>query len=100
VTENIRRGTPLEVWAWALIAVITGSVAATFFCFMYLWLLSLLLLPLAYFSWSRAILLSAPAREGGHRGRLVMALIFGTIIVTAFLWRVASNLFGAPGFTD
>jgi hypothetical protein len=90
----------LEVGAWATLAVVTGSVVAAFFSFMYLWLLSLLLLPLAYFTWSRTIHLSTPAREGGHRGRVVIALLVGTIVGTVLVWRVANGLFGAPGFRD
>jgi len=52
-------------------ALVTGSVALTMLPFMFVGLVSFALLPIVFLSWSRTVHLSAPAREGGHRGRIV-----------------------------
>ena len=59
-------------------------------------LLSFLLLPGAAISWSRTIILSVPAREGGKRAFIVGGLALGTVIGAAILFAFARALFGHP----
>jgi len=95
-----QRGSAFEVAVWAICALVTGSVAITMFPFMFVGLMSFVLLPLVFLSWSRTIHLSAPAREGGHRGQIVIALLIGTVLVTIVLSRMATDIFGPRGFRD
>jgi len=79
---------------------VTGSVAITMFPFMFVGLMSFVLLPIVFLSWSRTVHLSAPAGEGGHRGRIVIALLIGTVLLTIVLSRIATDVFGPRGLRD
>jgi hypothetical protein len=95
-----RRGSRPEIAAWVACAVITGSAAIGLFPYMYLGLVSFLLLPLVAICWSRAILLSAPAGEGGQRGRVVVGLVAGTCAGGIITSRVVRGLIGPGGVHD
>jgi hypothetical protein len=70
------------------------------FPFMFVGLMSFVLLPIVFLSWSRTVHLSAPAGEGGHRGRIVIALLIGTVLLTIVLSRMATDIFGPRGLRD
>jgi hypothetical protein len=95
-TRARRRGTPAEVASWWVLAWIIGSTVIALFPYAYIGLLSFLLLPVAAISWSRTIILSVPAREGGKRAFIVGGLAIGTIIGAAILFAFVRALLGRP----
>jgi hypothetical protein len=60
-----RRGSAFEVAAWALCALVTGSVAITMFPFMSVGLMSFVLLPIVFLSWSRPFTFQHVLAKGG-----------------------------------
>lgn len=95
-----RRGSSTEVATWVALAVIVGSTAIALVGYMYLGLLSLILLPIVAVCWSRAIVLSAPAREGGTRNRVIGVLVVGTVVGGILFSWLARGLFGEAGIRD
>ena len=82
--------------SWWVLAWITGSTVIALCPYQYIGLLSFLLLPLAAICWSRTIILSVPAREGGNRALIVGGLAIGTIIGAAVLFVIVKAVFGQP----
>jgi hypothetical protein len=98
--HQARRGSAAEVGAWLVCALLISSAAIALFRYMYLGLFSFLLLPVAAISWSRTIILSAPAREGGKRHLIVATLVVGTVIGAVIFSWVARGLLGPGGIRD
>jgi hypothetical protein len=84
------------VATWWVLAWIIGSTVIALFPYPYIGLLSFLLLPLAAIAWSRTIILSVPAREGGNRALIVSGLAVGTIIGAALVFAIVKTVFGHP----
>ena len=95
-----RRGSRAEVAAWWVLAWMVGSTVIALFPYPYIGFLSFLLLPVAAISWSRTIILSTPARDGGRRTLVVAGLALATLIGAAILFGISVALFGHPTGRD
>ena len=85
-----------ELTAWFIVAVMTGATAAAFFRYMYLGLLSFILLPLVAMSWVRVVRLSG----SGNRGRMLAVLTLATIVGGWLAANWAAAWFGSGGIHD